>query len=144
MTAILNNYKEMVMSRYKGLFVLTLLASGLFLTGCVERKLTINTEPQGAIVTLNDEEIGTSPVTVGFQWYGDYNVSISKPGYETLKTNRELKAPLHDKFPVDFIAQCLNPKRIVDTYDWTFTLEDKKPIDKDELIKEAQNLKEQL
>ena len=134
----------MIMRIYKGLFILTLIVSSLFLTGCVERKLTINTEPQGAIVTLNDEEIGTSPVTVGFEWYGDYDVRIAKPGYETLKTHRELKAPLHDKFPVDFMAQCLNPKRIVDSYEWTFALEEKKPIDKEELIKEAQNLKEQL
>ena len=132
------------MHRYKGLFALAIIVSGLFLTGCVERKLTINTEPQGAIVTLNDEEIGTSPVTVGFEWYGDYNVIIAKPGYETLKTHRDLKAPTHDKFPFDFFAQCLNPKRIVDSYEWTFSLETQKPIDKEELIKEAQSLKEQL
>ena len=144
MTAILNDYKEMIMRRYKGLFVLTVMVSGLFLTGCVERKLTINTEPQGAVVTLNDKEIGTSPVTVGFQWYGDYNVRITKPGYETLKTHRELKAPMHDKFPLDFLAQCVNPQRIVNSYEWTFPLEEKKPVDKDELIKEAQKLKEQL
>jgi hypothetical protein len=132
------------MFRYNGLFVLILIFSSLLMTGCVERKLTINTEPQGAIVTLNDEEIGVSPVTVGFQWYGDYDIRITKPGYETLKTNRMLKAPLHDKFPLDFIAQCLNPKRIVDEYEWTFTLEEKTPVDKDQLIKDAQNLKEQL
>lgn len=132
------------MRRYKGLFVSTLIALALLLTGCVERKLTINTEPQGAVVALNDEEIGTSPVTVGFEWYGDYDVRISKPGYETLKTHRELKAPLHDKFPVDFMAQCLNPKRIVDSYEWTFVLEEKKTVNKDELIEEAQKLKEQL
>ncbi len=144
MSEIFNDYKEMIMRRYKGLLVLTIAVSGFFLTGCVERKLTINTEPQGAVVTLNDEEIGTSPVTVGFEWYGDYNVSISKQGYETLKTHRDLKAPMHDGFPFDFFAQCLNPKRIVDSYEWTFTLEEKKPVDKNELIKEAQKLKEQL
>ena len=53
------------------------LIASLFLGGCVERKLTINTEPQGAVVFLNDEEIGTSPVTASFEWYGDYNVRIS-------------------------------------------------------------------
>jgi len=45
--------------------------AALLLTGCVERKLTINTEPAGAMVTLNDEQIGESPVTVTFNWYGD-------------------------------------------------------------------------
>ncbi|MBN1392595.1 MAG: PEGA domain-containing protein [Sedimentisphaerales bacterium] len=120
------------------------LTACLFLTGCVERKLTINTEPQGAVVVLNDEEIGTSPVTTSFEWYGDYDVRITKEGYETLKTHRELKPPLHDYFPFDFFAQILNPKRIVDSYEWTFTLAPQKQPDRDELIQNAQSLKEQL
>ena len=48
------------------------------LTGCVERQLTINTNPEGALVVLNDEEIGLSPVTVNFNWYGDYCVRITR------------------------------------------------------------------
>ena len=35
--------------------------------GCVERQLTINTQPQGAVVTLNDEEIGTQSCNGFFQ-----------------------------------------------------------------------------
>jgi hypothetical protein len=116
----------------------------LFLTGCVERKLTINTSPQGALVTLNDEEIGTSPVTVSFEWYGDYWVRIRKDGYENLDTHRELKAPLHDQFPFDFFAQILNPNRIVDSYEWTFPLKPKKQISREELLKSAERLRKQL
>ena len=56
------------------------LAGLLGLCGCVERELTINTNPSGAVVLLNDEEIGVSPVTVPFNWYGDYNVTIRKQG----------------------------------------------------------------
>jgi hypothetical protein len=119
---------------------LTILAAA----GCVERQLTINTQPPGAVVTLNDEEIGTSPVTVPFNWYGDYCVRISKEGYDTLNTHRELKGPWYDNFPFDFFAQIINPKRIVDRYEWTFTLEDKKQISKEHLIEDAQKLKSQL
>jgi len=106
--------------------------------------LTINTEPQGALVVLNDEEIGESPTTVSFQWYGDYNVRISKPGYETLKTHRELQGPWYDEFPFDFFAQIVNPNRIVDSYEWTFELSPKRQISRDELIRKAQEAKEQL
>ena len=113
-------------------------------TGCVERRLTINTEPSGALVLLNDEEIGVSPVTVSFNWYGDYCVRISKEGYETLNTHRLLKGPLYDRFPFDFFAQILNPKRIVDRYEWTFVLNEKKQIIADELVEKAQKLKSQL
>jgi len=119
------------------------IAAFLLLGGCVERELTINTRPQGALVNLNDEEIGLSPATVSFNWYGDYNVTLSKAGYETLKTHRMLKGPWYDYFPFDFFAQVLNPKRIVDSYEWTFELEPKKQISSEELLEKARQLKEQ-
>ena len=131
------------MQKYCSLTVLVL-TCGVLLTGCVERRLTINTEPQGAQVILNDEEIGTSPVTVGFNWYGDYWVRISKEGYETLNTHRNLKAPWYDHFPFDFFAQIVNPKRIVDSYEWTFELSPKKEISREELIQKAEKTKGQL
>ena len=90
----------------------------IFLCGCVERQLTITTVPAGALVILNDEEIGQSPVTVNFEWYGDYWVRLSKEGYETLNTHRELKGPWYDYFPFDFFAQIISPKRIVDNGCW--------------------------
>ncbi len=114
----------------------------LLATGC-ERQLTINTEPKGALVVLNDEEIGTSPVTVSFEWYGDYNVRLSKEGYETLNTHRKLKRPLHDKFPFDLLAM-LSSKRTVDSYQWSFTLEEKKQISREQLLQNAQELKSKL
>ena len=133
------------MRRYKvwavpavSLFVLMVLA------GCVERELTINTTPQGALVSLNDEEIGVSPVKVNFNWYGDYCVRISKEGYETLNTHRKLKGPWYDKFPFDFFAQIVNPNRIVDSYEWMFELSPRRQISRDELIQNARELKKQL
>ena len=114
------------------------------LAGCVERKLTINTEPQGAKVILNDQEIGVSPVTVPFNWYGDYWVRIAKDGYRMLDTHRELKAPLHDYFPFDFFAQVLYPGRIVDSYEWTFTLAPKQYPTRDQLIEKAEALRDTI
>lgn len=113
----------------------------MFLTGCVERKLTIVTEPSEAIVWLNDEEIGTTPVTVNFNWYGDYNVRIEKPGYEILNTHRPLPRPAHDKFPLDFFAEVLWPGTIVDAYTWTFDLEPYRQASAEELIEKANQMR---
>ncbi len=124
------------------LIVVSLIAP-IVLGGCVERRLTINTEPQGALVTLNDEEIGISPVTVSFEWYGDYNVAIRKEGFETLKTHRKREGPWYDKFPFDFFAQVLNSKRIVDSYEWTFELAPQEEPTREELIQDALELKKQ-
>lgn len=125
--------------------VTTIIAiTAIFLiSGCVERKLTIDTEPQGALVTLNDEEIGTSPVTVEFNWYGHYNVRISKEGFETLKTHRELRGPWYDRFLFDFFAQ-IYPKRIVDSYEWTFKLEKQRPPARETLIEKALQMQSEL
>ena len=114
------------------------------LAGCVERRLTINTEPQGAIVVLNDQQIGESPVTVPFNWYGDYWVRVSKDGYETLNTHRELEAPLHDYLPFDLFVQILYPGHIVDTYEWTFELEPQTYPTPEELIEHARSLRAEL
>jgi len=121
-----------------------LIVSLILLNGCVERKLTINTQPQGALIVLNDEEIGTAPVTVSFNWYGDYDIRISKEGYETLKTHRMLEGPWYDKFPFDFFAQVLYSKKIVNSYDWSFELTEKKQYNNKELIQKAQILKKQI
>ena len=118
--------------------------AAVILAGCVERRLTINTQPQGALVTLNDEQIGTAPVTVSFEWYGDYNVALRKDGFETLKTHRKLKGPWYDTFPFDFFAQIVNSGRIVDSYEWTFELAPKKESTREALISDAEKLKKQL
>jgi hypothetical protein len=133
------------MGKYN-VFAIIVLSMLLFtiLAGCVERKLTINTKPEGALVVLNDEEIGESPVTVNFNWYGDYCVRISKEGYETLNTHRDLKGPWYDHFPFDFFAEIVNPNRIVDSYEWTFELSPRQQISQDELIQNANELKKQL
>lgn len=111
--------------------------------GCVERKLTINTNPAGAQVFLNDEEIGVSPVTASFNWYGDYNITIRKQGCETLQTHRKLQAPWYDLFPFDFLTQILYPGRIVDSREWSFELAPQKEVGREELIKSAEQIKNQ-
>jgi hypothetical protein len=117
------------------LLVLVLLCSG-----CMERQLTVKTEPADALVVLNDEEIGYSPVTINFEWYGDYNVRISKKGYQTLQTHRNLKRPIRDRFPFDLFVDALWPKRVVDKYEWTFQLVPYEAPERQDLIDSAVSL----
>jgi hypothetical protein len=132
------------MRNTKYLFELVVIACGvIFLAGCVERKLTIVTEPSAAVVWLNDEEIGVTPVTVNFNWYGDYTVRIEKPGHEILNTHQLLKRPAHDRFPLDFFAQVLWPRMIEDAYTWTFDLEPYQQASAEELIKKANQMRDQ-
>jgi hypothetical protein len=80
----------------------------LGLGGCgVERTLTVNTEPQGALVYLNGQEFGRTPVTREFTWYGDYDLVIRKDGYETVKGKMPVKAPWWQWIPLDLVAELL-------------------------------------
>jgi len=123
-----------------------ILLSSLILTtgpaGCVRRIVTINTDPQGARVTLNDEEIGTSPVSVDFLWYGDYDVILHKNGYETLHTHHKLFAPWYQVPPIDFIAEALVPFTIDDRREMFFALEPAKEINREQLLENAAEFRE--
>lgn len=122
--------------------VAALMAAAVVFGGCVERELKVNTVPTGATVVLNDEEIGQGPVITSFEWYGDYRVRVTKPGYETLVTHRKLKRPLHDRFPFDFFAQVIWPFTIRDKYEWTFELKPYEAPTREQLLQGAEWLKQ--
>ena len=130
--------------RYTGIVWAAALVGLILAGGCVERKLTIDTTPADAVVWLNNEEIGPAPVSVNFNWYGDYKVRIEKGGYEILNTHRKLKRPLHDYFPFDFVAEVLWPGKITDSYQWSFELAPAKIVPAEELIQKAQQMGEEL
>ncbi len=110
---------------------------GSTLTGCVRRSLTISTEPPGALVFLNDQEIGHSTVTTDFLWYGDYDVIIRKKGYATLATHWNIEPPWYQIIPLDFFAEVLCPGHLHDQHTKHFELEPAATPTQEELIKRA-------
>ncbi|HNO80370.1 MAG TPA: PEGA domain-containing protein [Phycisphaerae bacterium] len=111
-------------------------------TGCVRRTLTINTEPQGALIWLNDEEIGRSPVSTDFLWYGDYDVVARLEGYETLKTHHNIKSPWYQKPGIDFFSEILYPGHIHDERSADFVMEPQVVPDRNELLERASEFRE--
>jgi len=101
--------------------------------GCGQRTLTITSQPAGALVYLNGEEVGRTPMKYDFDNYGDYDVTLRKEGYQTLKTHRDLKAPLYAWPPLDLFADMFGAK---DRREWTFELApaEERAADPQELI----------
>lgn len=104
--------------------------------------MTINTEPQGASVWLNDEEIGRTPVSVDFQWYGDYDVVARLAEYETLRTHQQINAPWYQTPGIDFVAEVLYPGWIVDARELHFELSPESLPTRDELLDNAKDMRE--
>ncbi len=73
--------------------------------GCVQRELEIHSNPEGALISLNDQEVGRTPATVPFTFYGTYDVILRKEGYETLKTKKFVLAPWWQWVPFDLPAE---------------------------------------
>jgi hypothetical protein len=117
-------------------------AGVVVLVGCVERTLTINTAPEGALVYLNDEEIGRTPVTKNFTWYGDYDVVIRKEGYKTLQTHAKVVEPWYEIPGIDFFSECLVPATIRDNRHLEYTLEPAENPKPAEVLERAEQFKE--
>jgi hypothetical protein len=121
--------------------MLVIVAGGL--AGCVERTARIETDPPGALVTVNDEEVGVSPVRFSFQWYGDYDIIIRKQGYETLKTSYRIDAPWYQWPPFDIVAEAMVPAKIHDAHQLpTFVLKPAEPRLAAEVVEEAEGLRQ--
>ena len=111
--------------------------------GCVERMITVTSSPAGAIVWLNDQEVGATPVTVPFTWYGTYDVVLRKDGYETICVPKKTPVPWYQIPAVDFVAETLMPFTVTDKHQWDFILTTQIPTDPEKLIQRAQDLRTQ-
>ncbi|HQZ69135.1 MAG TPA: PEGA domain-containing protein, partial [Planctomycetaceae bacterium] len=63
-------------------WILTLLLAGLTQVGCVHRRVTINSNPSGALVKVDGRDIGYTPASFDFTWYGTREVQLLRDGYE--------------------------------------------------------------
>lgn len=113
----------------------------LALGGCVERTLTINSQPPGAVAYVSSVEIGRTPVTIPFTWYGDYDVILRREGYETLKTHYNVNPPLYEIPPFDLFSE-MAPWTYRDNRIGNFTLVPATQPSEPELLERAQQLRE--
>ena len=83
-------------------------------TGCVQRRMTIRSNPPGALVYVDDYQIGTTPVSHDFVYYGTRKIRLVKDGYETLTVRQPFPTPWYEIFPLDFVTENLIPWEVRD------------------------------
>lgn len=101
------------------LLVAGLAALCLWQTGCVRRRLTVRTSPPGAQVFVDDQEIGASPASTSFVYYGTRKITVIKDGYETTTLYEKISAPWYEYPPIDFVSENL----------WPFETRDERVVD---------------
>ncbi|MCF6158156.1 MAG: PEGA domain-containing protein [wastewater metagenome] len=133
--------------------LLSLFSSVMF-CGCVLRSLTIDSEPSGAMVYLDNELIGETPVTTTFTYYGTRKIVLEKTDsegrllYERKVFYEKIQPPVYQIFPLDFFSELLIPVKLKDEHYLYYELEPLKHIPAEELrekvLNNASELREQL
>ncbi len=114
----------------------------LSLAGCnnVERTLAVESDPPGALVYLNDQEVGRTPMEKEILWYGTYDVQVRKEGYRTVKATPRVWAPIWQWPPFDLLAE-LSPFLLRDRKELSYEMEPLEPADPAELIARAREMR---
>ncbi len=109
--------------------------------GCVQRRMIVRSNPPGAVVYIDDYEIGTTPVATNFTYYGTRKIRLVKNGYETLTVMQPVPAPWYQWVPFDFIAENLIPGKIHDTRTFDYPLVPQLVVPPEQLMERAESLR---
>ena len=90
--------------------------------GCVKRTISISSVPEGALVWVNDREVGRTPLVIDFTYYGEYDVRLELDGFEPVMGARWAKVPVWDAPIVDLATEVVAP-RSHSKVEWDFILE---------------------
>jgi hypothetical protein len=111
------------------------------LSGCVERRFVIESDPPGALVLLNGQPLGTTPVDGHFTYYGNYTFTLVKDGYQTKKVDQCFNTPWYEIPPIDFVTENLYPAKVEDVRRVSVTLEPIVQVNPQQLLTDADQLR---
>jgi len=89
------------------LILLILVCVSSWADAAVRRRVTIRSTPPGALVYIDDQEIGVTPVSTSFTYYGTRKVQLVKDGYETVTVLRTFNPPWYQLPVIDFFTENL-------------------------------------
>jgi hypothetical protein len=130
------------MAGRQGLGLWVVVLALLALSGCVHRRYTIRTNVP-AIAYVNNEEFGPTPASREFVYYGNRDIVLMAPGYQTLHVIQPIDAPWWDNLFTEFITENLIPFTFRDerVFDYTLVPSVNPPVE--DLVQRAQSLRDQ-
>jgi hypothetical protein len=132
---------DLPVARWKTLWILVVLAVCCCQSGCVQRRMTIRSNPPGALVYVDDYEIGTTPISADFIYYGRRKIRLVRDGYETLSVMQPVSPPWYQIPPLDFVTENLIPGEIRDQRTFHYQLTPQRVVPTEQLLSRAENLR---
>ncbi|HEV3022242.1 MAG TPA: PEGA domain-containing protein [Pirellulales bacterium] len=125
-----------------GWLVWAVVCAGALGCGGVQRRLTIRSNPPGALVYIDKYEIGRTPCSVSFTYYGKREFKLVKDGCETLTVDRWIVPPWYQVIGLDFITENLSPMEIRDERTFNFELIPMQITSTRQLVERGDNLRQ--
>lgn len=116
-------------------------AACLLLPGCLFRRMTIRSNPPGALVLIDGREIGYTPVSTDFTYYGTREITLIKDGYETFSTMQPVPIPWYQRFPLDFVSDNMLPFKVTNRHEFLYALQPQQVVPTDALLDRAKGLR---
>jgi hypothetical protein len=116
-------------------------AMALLAAGCVHRQMIVRSNPPGALVYVDNYEIGTTPVATSFIYYGTREIRLVKDGYETLTVKQPIRPPWYEYPGLDFVSENVVPAELRDNRVLTYNLVPQMVVPRDQLVDQAERLR---
>jgi len=107
----------------------------------VQRRFTIRSNPPGALVSIDDYKIGTTPVSTDFTYYGTRKIRLVKDGYETLTILQPVPTPWYQMPGLDFVSENLVPGEIRDERILDYQMQPQVIVPQEQLLGRAEELR---
>lgn len=112
-------------------------------SGCVQRRMTVRSNPPGALVYVDDQAkpIGVTPCSHDFTYYGTRKFRLAKEGYETVTEMRDIPAPWYEYPGFDLVSENFVPGQIRDQRTLDFNLTPQLVISSDQILSRGEELR---
>lgn len=99
--------------------------AGCALAGCqsMHRRMTVHSDPPGAMVLVDGEERGHTPMSMDFTYYATREIMLVKDGYETLTLFQTVPTPWYQYFPLDFVSDNFLPFKVTNRHEFTYKMQ---------------------
>jgi hypothetical protein len=96
-------------------------------SGCVSRRMTVISDPPGALVEVDGTRLGLSPVSRDFTYYGTHEIRMSMPGYQTLVVQQPTRTPWYQMGPAEFFSDNFLFRHVTDSHVFSYRMQPLSP-----------------
>jgi len=109
--------------------------------GCVQRRLIVRSQPEGAFVSIDNQPIGYTPLSAPYTYSGTRKIRLEKDGFKTVDVEQRIRPKWFDTFPISFVTNNFWPRELRDERLLDFQLEPKDQASENLLLERANQLR---